>query len=81
MSAFLPSCHNWPPILMFTACALATFVIARWARAEKTELPPWRWGMPPRRPKQDDDPFASNAIGLFIALFAVVYAIQNPPCG
>jgi hypothetical protein len=53
----------------------------KWSRAEEAPLKPWRWTDPPRRPKRDDDPFASNVIGMFLALFAVVYAIQNPPCG
>jgi len=81
MSEFLPACHNWPPILMGAACALAAFIIVKWARAEELPLKPWRWTDAPRRPKRDDDPFASNVIGMFLALFAVVYTIQNPPCG
>jgi hypothetical protein len=81
MSEILPACHNWPPLLMGVASALAMFLIVRWARTEERSLPKWRWGDTPMRPKRDDDPFASNVIGMFLALFAVVYAIQNPPCG
>jgi hypothetical protein len=80
MSEFLPACHNWPPILMGAACALAAFVIARWARAEEAPLPKWRWGDAPRRPKPLDGVLA-HIVGMFAAAFAISYAVNHPFCG
>jgi hypothetical protein len=80
MSEFLPVCHNWPPILMGAACALAVFVIMKWSRAEEAPLPKWRWGMPPRRPKPLDGALA-HIVGMFAAAFAVSYAVNHPFCG
>jgi len=80
MIEFLPACHNWPPILMGAACALAVFVITRWARAEETPLPKWRWGDAPRRPKPLDGALA-HIVGMFAAAFAVSYAVNHPFCG
>jgi hypothetical protein len=74
-------CHAWPMVLFGAGSALAAFVIVKWAREEEAPLKPWRWSDPPRRPRQEDDPFWSNAVGMFMALFAIVYAIQDPICG
>lgn len=80
MNEILPACHNWPPIMMGLACALAAFVIMKWSRAEDAQIPKWRWGDAPRRPKPLEGAVAHIA-GLFAAGFAISYAINHPICG
>ncbi len=44
------------------------------------QLPKWRWGDAPRRPKPLDGVVAHIA-GLFAAGFAISYALNHPICG
>ena len=74
-------CHNWPPILMGVACALAAYVGVKWARAEEPALPKWHWGDAHRRTKPNHDSMIDHVIGATIAALAAAYAVQNPLCG
>lgn len=74
-------CHDWPPVLMGVACALAAFVIVIWARSEEVPLPKWHWGDARRNTTPDHDSMADHVIGSVLSVIMFAYIIDNPLCG
>ncbi len=72
MSSFLPPPSVWPWLMIIAAAGIAVFVLLDHV-GPKDALPAWRWGDPPRRPKQKSH-LISQLLGATLACLFLSFA-------
>lgn len=80
MNALLPPCEVLPHLLLIAAWGIAVALFVLTIKSNDP-LPKWKWGDAPRRRPRDDGGLLGHVAGAFIALFAVVFALNHPMCG